>query len=343
MNKLEINQQLLQLESREIVKRWFNTIHGRELNDLRIKEINAAAKQSREFFRNAEIASYTVRPLLTFYGISTLSKALILLLKHNCGENSLPSGHGLTTESWNNVLYGNEMSKRLQDIGKLKVKTCRGLFTELISSTCNRISIHVSSECVDWHLSYNIFDKEYCFTLDELISRLPDLHEELKNIGVAEKYYSVSSMSFTKESGWHCTINAKSELVQTIFERLGYNVKILNNNYELSCDYDFFANNLPQFLHKYVNKQFGAIPSLYIVESFDNKPCFSELSLAFLLSYYLGMLVRYYPTHWCALVQGEKGDIYWTVLNRAQNYVENVYPELVIEFLNDILKEKQCK
>lgn len=38
-----------------------------------------------------------------------------------------------------------------------------------------------------------------------------------------------------------------------------------------------------------------------------------------------------------------KGDIYWTVLNRAQNYVENVYPELVIEFLNDILKEKQCK
>lgn len=213
----------------------------------------------------------------------------------------------------------------------------------MISSTCNRISIHVSSECVDWHLSYNIFDKEYCFTLDELISRLPDLHEELKNIGVAEKYYSVSSMSFTKESGWHCTINAKSELVQTIFERLGYNVKILNNNYELSCDYDFFANNLPQFLHKYVNEQFGAIPSLYIVEPFDNKPCFSELSLAFLLSYYLGMLVRYYPTHWCALVQGEKGDIYWTVLNRAQNYVENVYPELVIEFLNDILKEKQCK
>ena len=78
MNKLKINQQLLQLESREIVKRWFNIIHGRELNDLRIKEINAAAKQSREFFRNAEIASYTVRPLLTFYGISTLSKALIL-------------------------------------------------------------------------------------------------------------------------------------------------------------------------------------------------------------------------------------------------------------------------
>ena len=340
MNKLEINQQLLQLESREIVKRWFNTIHDRELNDLRIKEINAAAKQSREFFRNAEIASYTVRPLLTFYGISTLSKALILLLKHNSGESSLPSGHGLTTESWNNVLYGNEMSKRLQDIGKLKVKTCRGLFTELISSTCNRISIHIASEGVDWHLNYNLLDIEYCFTLDELISRLPDLHDELQNIGIANKYYPVSTMSFTKESGWHCIINSKSELDQMMFKKIGYNVKIQNSGYELSCGYDFFANNLPQFLHKYVNKMFDTIPVLYIVEPFVNRTCFSELSLVFLLSYYLGMLVRYYPTHWCALVQGEKGDIYWTVLNRAQNYVENVYPELVIELLNDILKEK---
>ena len=180
---------------------------------------------------------FHVAKIILLNDLFAIHLLLTILLKHNCGENSLPSGHGLTTVSWDNVLYGNEMSKRLQDIGKLKVKTCRGLFTELISSTCNRISIHVSSDCVDWHLSYNISDKEeYCFTLDELISRLPDLHEELKNIGVAEKYYSVSSMSFTKESGWHCTINAKSELVQTIFGRLGYNVKMQNNNYELSCD-----------------------------------------------------------------------------------------------------------
>ena len=49
------------------------------------------------------------------------------------------------------------------------------------------------------------------------------------------------------------------------------------------------------------------------------------------------MLVRYYPTHWTSLVQGENGDIYWPILNRAQNYVENIYPELVLELINDIL------
>lgn len=104
MNKTEIAQQLLQLENRDIVQKWFSKIHNRKLSSIRTKEINSAAKQSSEFLRNATLANYTVRPLLTFYGISTLSKALILLLKPNSGENSLTAGHGLQTINWSNTL-----------------------------------------------------------------------------------------------------------------------------------------------------------------------------------------------------------------------------------------------
>lgn len=85
----EIWHQLLPLESRDITKKWFSIIHGRELNTRRTKEINAAAKQAREYFRNASKADYSVRPLLTFYGVASLSRSFLLLLKRDGGEEKL--------------------------------------------------------------------------------------------------------------------------------------------------------------------------------------------------------------------------------------------------------------
>jgi hypothetical protein len=60
----EIWQQLLSLESRDIVAKWFEKIHGRELNARRAKEIGASARQAREYFRNSAAANNSVRPLL---------------------------------------------------------------------------------------------------------------------------------------------------------------------------------------------------------------------------------------------------------------------------------------
>lgn len=72
----EIWQQLLSLEDRDVTQQWFSKLHGRKLNVRRAKEINAAAKQAREYFRNASNSNYSVRPLLTYYGVASLSRAL---------------------------------------------------------------------------------------------------------------------------------------------------------------------------------------------------------------------------------------------------------------------------
>ena len=77
----EIWQRLLSLESSDIVQSRFLTINRRELNIRRTKEINAAARQAREYFRNASKSDFSVRPLLTFYGVASLSRALLLLLR----------------------------------------------------------------------------------------------------------------------------------------------------------------------------------------------------------------------------------------------------------------------
>jgi hypothetical protein len=44
-----------------------------------------------------------------------------------------------------------------------------------------------------------------------------------------------------------------------------------------------------------------------------------------------------------ALIQSEKGDTWWATINRAQHFVEVSYPELVIELIQDILKESESK
>lgn len=140
----EIWQQLLSLESRDIVIRWFDEIHTRELNARRTKEFNSAAKQAREYYRNAANSNYSVRPLLTFYGVASLSRSLLLFLKRNGGEEGLTGSHGLETVGWGNAMSG-KVIKGLRNLGSLKIRTRNGLFTDFAAQTNNRISIHVNS------------------------------------------------------------------------------------------------------------------------------------------------------------------------------------------------------
>lgn len=143
----EIWQRLLSLESRDVVDAWFARIHHRSLNARRAREINAAAKQAREYFRNSENSNYSVRPLLTFYGVASLSRAVMLLLKSRGGEEGLTASHGLETVSWNNVLSG-DISGALEKLPELKIRTRAGLFSDFVHHTSNRLSIHVNSSAV---------------------------------------------------------------------------------------------------------------------------------------------------------------------------------------------------
>ena len=106
------------------ITKWFADIHNRELNARRAKEINSAAKQAREYFRNASNSNYSVRPLLTFYGVACLSRSLLLLLKKNGGEESLSGSHGLEAVDWGSVMSG-EVTKGLQNLGSLKIRSCK--------------------------------------------------------------------------------------------------------------------------------------------------------------------------------------------------------------------------
>lgn len=330
-------QLLFSLESRDVVTKWHRKVAGRELNARRAKEINYAAKQAREFFRNADSSNDSVKPLLTFYGVASLSRAVVLLLRRTSGEASLNAGHGLETVGWRSVL-GGDLPSGLSALGQLKIKTCSGLFSDFLNETKNHICMHVRSSEVDWGLSYDIPPAGEEITLNDLISRLPDLQAQHQRSAHERYYASVNEMSYTESSGFHAKVSENYfDDFKDSYADFGYSASKSGNWFDLKCNDEIFKSYTPQYMHAYVNKAFGSIPSLYIVKPFSRESRYSQMAITYMLTYILGMLSRYFPTHWISLLTGERGDEMWPVIHAAQKYVDQCFPELVVEFIHDKL------
>lgn len=333
----EVWQRLLLLEGRDSVDRSYHRIHNRRLNARRSKEISAAARQAREFFRNAANADFSVKPLLTFYGVASLSRSLTLILRSENGEEGLARGHGLETVQWPMTLSG-PVSTSLAALGSLRIRTCDGLFTDLARHTRNRLCFHIRSTAVDWRIAYDPLPPGHEVSLLDLLERLPDLQADLSILGVTKRYASVHDLTYSQEAGFSAKVVAEDfESFRKSYEKAGYLVTIADKVATLNGSAELLCNQTPQFIHTYVQKTFGSIPHLCIADRFAENICHSQVGATYLMSFYLGMLCRYFPTHWISLIHGEKGDALWPVLNRAQHYVEQAFPELVIELLQDVL------
>lgn len=228
----------------------------------------------------------------------------------------------------------------LRKLMELKVITRSGLFYDFLKGTKNRMSLHVNSSAVEGHLCYDIPDQGKTISFGDLLSRIPDLEKDYVNVSDNVRYSRVNEMSFSQEDGFKAKILLeKFKLFQSTYVDAGYKCDIQDKWCILSCDTDTFSTATPQFIHSYINKAFGSIPNLHIAELFDCKSAYSQLCITYMTSYFLGMLVRYFPTHWMSLVQGGVGDALWPTLNRAQDYIEESYPELVIEMIHDAVKK----
>ena len=336
MNR-EVWQQLLSLESRDIVVKWFEKIHGRELNARRAKEIGASARQAREYFRGSAAANNSIRPLLTFYGVASLGRSLTLLLRREGGEEGLTRGHGLETVDWAAQLSG-DLSAGLSAVGGIKIRTCAGLLADIARETKNRLPMHVRSGAVDWRLNYELPKLGDEVTLDDLLLRLPDLRKDHALLAAEAMYASINEMTYSAEAGFNAKVHTKSfALFEPAYEGMGYKIETAGDWSVISGSAETFSKNVPRFMHTYVEKMFGAIPNVYLVAPMPSGNRYSQLCMTYLVGYVLGMLARYYPTHWVSLAQGEKGDALWPTINRAQRFVEELFPEQAIELIQDVL------
>ena len=251
----------------------------------------------------------------------------------------MTAGHGLETVGWGDVMSG-DTAAGLTKLGELKIRRRGGLFSDFVTHTKNRISIHVNSGGVDWRVSYDIPELGGDFSVDDLFSRIPDLRSDYSNFSDVVRYAAVNEMTYSKEKGFRARVREKEFLqFRSVYEGFGYAVTCTKDgSCTVTCDAETFAKEVPMFIHTYMHKMFGSIPVLFIAEPFSGGARYSQLCITYMLSYILGMLVRYYPTHWISLIQGDKGDFMWPTMNRAQQFVEHSYPELVAELIGDVVK-----
>ena len=323
-------QGLLRLESHDIVLLYFERIHARRLSARRAGEINAAVRQAREYFRNADVSDYSVRPLLTFYGIACLGRALLLLMKPAGGEDGLAAGHGLETVSWRNVMNGG-IAGSLKKLGYLKMRRRPGLFSDFLVHTRNMTLLHQKSAAVDGYCEYDEPDLGVEISLGDLFARTPDLWSDYTSVAPPQ-YANVSECSLGVEKGVAVKLAGDTaSAIASAYGKLGYAVD--GDLRSITCDSNVALSEPPMFVHAYMDKMFGLIPNLRLAVPFCAGVRFSQLCITYMMSYALGMLVRYYPTHWIALINGGKGDLLWPTINRAQQYVESVFPELVAEYV----------
>jgi hypothetical protein len=101
--------------------------------------------------------------------------------------------------------------------------------------------------------------------------------------------------------------------------------------------------NLPLFINSYINKPFGSIPIFYMAPPFPNNSFITQIPMTFMLSFVLGMLCRYFLSHWMGLTRGQLGDEVWPLTQVCVNYVERAFPQLVMEFIQEKNKEGREK
>ena len=201
----------------------------------------------------------------------------------------------------------------------------------------------MNSEAVDWRLCYAVPQLGEEVSLDELCARIPDLQKEYTAASETAMYSPINEMTFSDKEGFKAKVREDSfARFKSFYEQNAYIQTVASGWSTVTADANTFAKNIPLFVHSYVNKTFGAIPSLHLAAPFASGVYYSQLGITYMLAYILGMLVRYYPTHWIALIQSEKGDMWWPTINCAQHFIEVSYPELVIEMIRDILNESQA-
>lgn len=164
-------------ESRDLLSRFFQKRHGRQLTAEKAYEIIAHLAQGRGFFASAQQASELARPLLLYYGVYALSRGLILFLDARVREASLPPSHGIEAEGWQHTL-----SRGVDQLPDLPLKITGGTFAVLSQATNNveRCLIHTApkSDLPHYPLSRagtTTLNTPTTISIKMVLERVPDL------------------------------------------------------------------------------------------------------------------------------------------------------------------------
>ena len=324
-------------ESHDLVKSWYKTTHGREPNAAKIAQVNAFFTQGREYFRNAATSEMSVKPLLLYYGVLSLSRGAILLRDTSKNEESLKQRHGLEVVGWQNTLSGG-----IKNILELRIRATDGTFRELTKACPNRHITHCFNEptktqaVVDQNLGTLEFSTDdSLLSMGDLLSRLKQTAFDFQGItGSKSNWFPVVVTRYSAETRFALlsphVLSAFQDLIDGKSVKLQPSARTWPN---------MPIDAIPQFSLVFGHEQENAhqdrfpmfhydegSPTMVGILDFPNGDKLSEFFKLYLSSYMLGMLARYYPSKWMDLLRNSPGDFARPLLFKAIEAIENDFP-----------------
>lgn len=319
--------ELLEFETKDLVEQYFKEKHSREPNAQKIHEITSSFIQGRAYFKSALDSDFSVRPLLQYYGILSLSKALILSLSPHISESQLKPSHGLSVKNWSEVLKSRNYSE-------LEIEINEGSFYDLISVTKNTNLLRANSSHVNWSNKLSTPKTLDTIKLKELIQYFPDLAREYKTwTGEPLNYALLSSIQLDTNLK-RCKVVIQRELSEELLNEL-FPIDFCKNRHINKCEISFddcnWGPNITQLWHS----GFQIIGDACIIPGLKNDTGLNQLSAMYAISYVFGMMARYYPTSWISLRRVEKGDRIYPFAQRVLDFISVKYPIIILDFLRN--------
>jgi hypothetical protein len=327
MNK--IWNELLEFETMDLVERYIKNRFNRKPGTNKVIQITSNFIQGREYFKSADTASITVKPLLQYYGVLALSKGLILFLKDTLTEDQLKSSHGLEIKNWKKPIKD-------RNFDELEIKVGEGTFSELLSATENKNYLRSNSSSVNWQSYLRTPEKGAVIKLKELIQYFPDLDKEYESwIGEKLKYAVLRSLRNehgTDDQRIHMTMEGivKQEVCDNLFPDQYFKAKeiIYTNETIVRIDSHDWVPNITQKWHGPFE-----IGDACVIPTLQDDIGLNLLGAMYTISYVFGMMARYYPSVWISLRRVEKGDRIYPFAIRTLDYIQDKFPVQVLDFL----------
>lgn len=315
-------------ESSELVRDAFQKRHGLDLNSGKAREICTAITQARNYMAAASAADRNVRPLLAYYGVLAMSRGLILFLSRTLRENGLSQAHGLTISGW-----GEELAKEAGDVARLCIKiNTNGTLPQLIEATERASFLRNNSSAPNFTSVCAPIPADGEATLVDLLSRIPEVRSTFVRWRAERNAVSIWPQGKQPDGRLHLRIDSpyEKEDVTAVFG----DVATLVSEEGRALTYSVPADIAP-----YVTDWAGPPWDIGTLVALRKMPAgleLSKLAMAFTTSYALGMLVRYYPSHWISMLQNVRHDAALPTLLAALQHIENDVPRLVVEFLEKV-------
>lgn len=321
---------LLNYESRELVAREFADRHpkwkGSRAKEVAF-EVCATLRQARSYFKSAIDADAAIKPLLLYYGALGLARGLILFSGHKMREACLEQKHGLTAKGW-----ANELATEGRGIEGLTINLdAGGTFRELVAAVSNQTLVSFNSSAVEWSCVHKPLGEgtlNICF--GDLIRRMPAV------ASFTQRWLRLPACFVTV----HSITSVDPLILKTICPEadrgclpaiLGTVPWTTTNSDTTFVDVKLTPGTVAPYIWSDRGGPFG-IGNAYLIEDFGGVQL-CQISAVFVTVYTLGMLARYHPSHWTALIRNERHDAALPTIQALIGYVEERFPAMVLEFL----------